>query len=176
MFQARELEIQTHCLVFVRIVPTWAQGLIKEYFSEGLSAQQFQQFQQAVHQILAAPVPVVPAAVAPTAVAVRHRTPTKRHRTVESLEPQPSKTHGNGDCQDPSTSNSKRACYVCHQLKAPTTQKKTLWLGCGYTSPKTKLQDCQYWAHQTCLGIYFKCEEDLAKVPFYCPRHKPTKF
>ena len=58
------------------------------------------------------------------------------------------------------------ACRVCGQ-----DTDHSFWLGCGYTHPKTKRQDCKYWVHQKCIGLCYKKETDLGKVPFYCPKH-----
>ena len=35
----------------------------------------------------------------------------------------------------------------------------------------TRLQGCDCWVHQNCVGLHYKKKENLDKVPFYCKIH-----
>ena len=44
------------------------------------------------------------------------------------------------------------------------------------TNPITKL-DCKFWVHQWCIGLYYKMEEKLKHITYFCEEHgrKKTK-
>ena len=86
-----------------------------------------------------------------TSASVPTLSPKKRHATLEGA-----------------LSNS---CQIC----GDDSNDKGFWLGCGYKTKKSKCNNCLYWVHQWCLGLYYKTEEALAKVPFCCQRHRKKK-
>ena len=85
--------------------------------------------------------------------------PTKRHCTVREPETSGRIAH-----------ISRNACQICGE-----TNNHSFWLGCGYKNNKTKKNDCSYWVHQWCVGLYYKTEVALSKVPFDCQRHGKAK-
>ena len=46
---------------------------------------------------------------------------------------------------------------------------------CGHKNKISGKQDCNYWAHQWCVNLYFKTEEKLNAVIFFCPQHGQSK-
>ena len=76
--------------------------------------------------------------------------PKKRHHTF--------KQNGNNVKEN--------GCRICNE-----TATKSMWLGCGHKNKLTGREDCSYWVHQWCVGLYYKRADNLAKVPFYCPKH-----
>ena len=45
------------------------------------------------------------------------------------------------------------------------------------TNPITKKLDCKFWVHQWCIGLYYKMEEKLKHITYFCEEHgrKKTK-
>ena len=80
--------------------------------------------------------------------------PKKRHHTF--------KQNGNNVKEN--------GCRICNE-----TATKSMWLGCGHKNKLTGREDCSYWVHQWCVGLYYKRADNLAKVPFYCPEHGKKK-
>ena len=64
----------------------------------------------------------------------------------------------------------ENGCCICSE-----TATKSMWLGCGHKNKLTGREDCSYWVHQWCVGLYYKRADNLAKVPFYCPEHGKKK-
>ena len=65
---------------------------------------------------------------------------------------------------------SQNACQICGN-----SDDVSFWIGCGHKNKNTKKNDCSYWVHQWCVGLYFKTEDALKKMPFYCQRHGKPK-
>ena len=82
--------------------------------------------------------------------------PQKRHTTV------PNSKH-----QEPVNSNE---CRICGE-----TGEKSFWIGCSHKNKLSGRQDCNYWVHQWCIGLYYKKPENLAKVPYFCPTYGQKK-
>ena len=61
-------------------------------------------------------------------------------------------------------------CCICNE-----TATKSMWLGCGHKNKLTGREDCSYWVHQWCIGLYYMRADNLTKVPFYCPEHGKKK-
>lgn len=88
-----------------------------------------------------------------------HRdSPIKRHPVVR-VEPLVAKKK-----------NLKQECRMCG-----VSEETSFFLGCGHTNQKTRRQDCQYWVHQHCIGLYYKKKSELQSVPYYCKKHGPTQ-
>jgi len=75
----------------------------------------------------------------------------------------------NGQQKATCKKSNKKICRVCGQ-----SSQISFWLGCSYRNPKTKRQECKYWVHQNCIGLYYKTEKDLERVSYYCKKHAPT--
>ena len=75
--------------------------------------------------------------------------PQKRHVTV------PNSKH-----LENVNSNESRICEE--------TVEKSFWIGCSHKNKLSGRQDCNYWVHQWCIGLYHKKPENLAKVQYFC--------
>ena len=42
-------------------------------------------------------------------------------------------------------------CRICRE-----TGEKSLWIGCSHKNKLSGTQDCNYWVHQWCIGLYYK--------------------
>ena len=87
---------------------------------------------------------------------------------VAQVTPSPAKCHR--VIPREKNSNNENACRVCH-----LTHSDTFWIGCGHKNKISGKQDCNYWVHQWCINLYFKTEEKLNAVPFFCPQHGQSK-
>ncbi|VDI57097.1 Hypothetical predicted protein [Mytilus galloprovincialis] len=157
--RAMELEIQTHCSVSLEIAPTWRNGRIHSYKSKNEEEEEPMAELGPAGDAPAgeAPAPVQTGVLLVNPVAA---SPAKR-KVGPSLKAVVPTTK-------PKTN--KKACRVCSISK-----ETSFWLGCGYTNPRSKRQDCCYWVHQKCIGLYHRKKEELSKTPFFCPKHGLSK-
>ena len=57
-----------------------------------------------------------------------------------------------------------------------SSKNVSFWLGCGKKNKKQKQKnDCSFWVHQWCVELYYKFEEVLSNIPYYCQRHGKGK-
>ncbi|XP_071138371.1 uncharacterized protein [Mytilus edulis] len=156
---AMELEIQTHCSVSLEIAPTWRNGRIHSYKSKNEEEEEPMAELGPAGDAPAgeAPAPVQTGVLLVNPVAA---SPAKR-KVGPSLKAVVPTTK-------PKTN--KKACRVCSISK-----ETSFWLCCGYTNPRSKRQDCCYWVHQKCIGLYHRKKEELSKTPFFCPKHGLSK-
>ena len=89
--------------------------------------------------------------------------PKRIHPTVRANPLQPKKSTAP---KAKKNSKGKEICRICGQ-----SSQTSFWLGYSYRHPKTKRQDCTCWVHHNCIGLYYKSERGLEKVPFYCKKH-----
>ena len=61
-------------------------------------------------------------------------------------------------------------CRICGK-----SDNICFWIGCGHKNPVTKKLDCKFWVHQWCIGLYYKTEEKLKHVPYFCEEHGRKK-
>lgn len=158
--QAKEIELQTHCRVRLIMAPNWANGKTHSYKSM-IDAPVKVQDNNDNH-----PPPTYAGDAAATNVPP---SPKRMHPTVRVNPLQPIQKLTNAQEKAPCKKTNKEICRVCGQ-----SSEISFWLGCSYRNPKTKRQDCKCWVHQNCIGIYYKTEKDLERVPYYYKKHAPT--
>ena len=91
--------------------------------------------------------------------------------TPNSIIAFPQKRHGMVPSNSKHLKNfSSNECMICGE-----TGEKSLWIGCSHKNKLSERQDCNYWVHQWCIGLYYKKPENLAKVPYFCPTHRQKK-
>nr|XP_054751793.1 uncharacterized protein LOC129257487 [Lytechinus pictus] len=69
-------------------------------------------------------------------------------------------------------SPSQNRCYVCRVIYGSrkdldvkkSTGLQATWLGCDK-------ENCDKWAHATCVGKKVKSKKDAEKIPLICPNH-----
>ena len=137
--------MQTHCGVAVNVKPTWAKGKSSSYCSK-----------RPVRNINPASTTPASSSQDNDEVIVAEVTPfpAKCHRVILREK----------------SSDYENACRVCH-----LTHNDTFWIGCGHQNELNGKQDCNYWVCQCCINLYFKSEEKLNAVPFFCPQHGQNK-
>lgn len=144
ILQAMELELQTHCAVSVEVKPSWVKGKCHSYRSENKELA-------GAEDQTSVPTVQVPG-------------PSGDNRGCVPAAKSPVRVSRKPSLK--ATLNKNPPCRMCG-----AREDVSFWLGCGYRNPKTKKQDCPYWVHQNCIGLFYKQEGDLESVPFFCPKH-----
>ena len=88
--------------------------------------------------------------------------------TSSVVKPSPKKRHHT--FQQNGNKVQEKGCHICNE-----TATKSMWLGCGHKNKLTGRDDCSYWVHQWCIGLYYKRVANLATPRFHSTAHNTER-